>query len=137
MLGIYTLMAQGAKSFCTHPSCGKILPKGQSRCKKHEYKRVLVDSRNDKQDHQSLYDLRRWRRLRAAHISAHPLCASCFKRDRIVEAKVVDHITPHLGNEKIFFDPKNLQSLCFSCHNRKTSKYDGGFGNRKKRRRKT
>lgn len=29
---------------------------------------------------------------------------------------MVDHIKPHRGNELLFFDPTNLQSLCKPCH---------------------
>ncbi|NMA84113.1 MAG: HNH endonuclease [Epulopiscium sp.] len=36
----------------------------------------------------------------------------------------VDHIKPHKGNEDLFYDINNLQSLCKSCHDRKTAKED-------------
>ncbi|MBD2779699.1 HNH endonuclease [Xenorhabdus szentirmaii] len=46
------------------------------------------------------------------------LCQNCLP-ERAVEAKTVDHIKPkaHGGND----DDRNLQSLCWSCHNRKTA----------------
>ena len=31
-------------------------------------------------------------------------------------ANVVDHIKKHGGNERLFFDSTNLQSLCKQCH---------------------
>jgi 5-methylcytosine-specific restriction protein A len=34
---------------------------------------------------------------------------------------VVDHIQPHRGNWARFIDRDNLQSLCKSCHDRKTA----------------
>ncbi|WP_343040029.1 HNH endonuclease signature motif containing protein [Methylocystis heyeri] len=32
-------------------------------------------------------------------------------------ATVVDHITPHKGDIKLFWDRKNWQPLCEPCHN--------------------
>ena len=34
----------------------------------------------------------------------------------IVAACVVDHVTPHRGNEDLFFDYHNTQSLCKAHH---------------------
>lgn len=31
---------------------------------------------------------------------------------------MVDHIVPHKGDEALFFDSGNLQSLCKPCHDR-------------------
>lgn len=31
-------------------------------------------------------------------------------------ATIVDHIKPHKGDEVLFHDPANLQSLCQPCH---------------------
>ena len=42
----------------------------------------------------------------------------------------VDHIVPHRGDARLLYDENNLQSLCKSCHSRKTATEDGGFGNR-------
>jgi len=41
-------------------------------------------------------------------------------------ATVVDHITPHKGDNDLFWDRANWQSLCESCHNRKTAAEDMG-----------
>ncbi|WP_234239756.1 HNH endonuclease [Billgrantia desiderata] len=35
---------------------------------------------------------------------------------RVTPADTVDHIEPHRGDGDKFFDPKNLQSLCATCH---------------------
>ena len=50
----------------------------------------------------------------------NPLCVECLKRGRIAPATVVDHIVPHRGDEKLFWDERNWQALCKACHDRKT-----------------
>lgn len=63
-------------------------------------------------------------------LSRNPLCVHCFKEGRYISAKIVDHIIPHKGDMKLFWDSENHQPLCESCHNKKTAKEDGGFGNK-------
>jgi hypothetical protein len=63
-----------------------------------------------------LYNSARWKRLRAAQLAASPLCAMCVKLGRVNPAGVVDHKRPHRGDEELFFDAANLQSLCKLCH---------------------
>lgn len=43
---------------------------------------------------------------------------------KVVGATVVDHIKPHKGDEKIFFDANNLQSLCKPCHDSHKAKQE-------------
>lgn len=62
-----------------------------------------------------LYDAT-WRRLRAAHLSAEPLCRKCKERGIVRAATVVDHVVPHRGDLTLFRDPLNFASLCTSCH---------------------
>jgi 5-methylcytosine-specific restriction protein A len=42
----------------------------------------------------------------------------------------VDHIVPHKGDMRLFWDPRNHQGLCERCHNSKTAREDGGFGHK-------
>jgi 5-methylcytosine-specific restriction protein A len=62
------------------------------------------------------YKTARWRRLRAWQLRTHYLCRMCQEQDRVTQAKIVDHIRKHNGNEQLFFDPDNLQSLCKPHH---------------------
>jgi 5-methylcytosine-specific restriction protein A len=57
----------------------------------------------------------RWRRERAIYLRLHPLCVMC--RPRAVPARVVDHKVPHRGDQKLFWNHENWQSLCFTHHN--------------------
>ena len=56
-----------------------------------------------------LYDKRRWRRERRAFLMAHPLCRMCEAIGRTSLATVVDHITPHKGDEALFWDHGNWE----------------------------
>lgn len=68
-----------------------------------------------------------WKRLRDQYIAEYPLCAECERHGRVTPAQCVDHIRPiNRGGERL--DPDNLQSLCHTCHSRKTVREDGGFG---------
>ncbi|MGH3850135.1 MAG: HNH endonuclease signature motif containing protein [Pseudonocardiaceae bacterium] len=47
----------------------------------------------------------------------------CKQGGRIVAAELVDHIIPHRGDQKLFWDQmKNWQALCELCHRRKTAR---------------
>ena len=63
-----------------------------------------------------LYSTRAWHRMRARQLRDSPTCAYCAEIGQLTAASVVDHIIPHRGNEALFYDPKNLQSLCKQCH---------------------
>ena len=55
-------------------------------------------------------------------MAEHPLCAECERQGRLTAAGCVDHIIPHEGDYERFWDETNWQSLCASCHARKTRK---------------
>jgi 5-methylcytosine-specific restriction enzyme A len=46
----------------------------------------------------------------------HAACEDHRKRGMAVRAIVVDHKIPHRGDETLFWDPKNHQPLCKTCH---------------------
>jgi len=53
-------------------------------------------------------------------LADHPLCAECRRQGRTTAADVVDHVIPHRGNEDRFWNVRNWQALCKSCHDAKT-----------------
>ena len=61
---------------------------------------------------------RQWEKARAVHLLNHPLCVMCMATGRITPANVVDHIVPHRGDQALFWDRSNWQSLCAEHHNR-------------------
>lgn len=58
------------------------------------------------------YD-REWDIARADYLTRNPLCRRCQ-----APATVVDHIQPHKGNKRLFWNPANWQPLCVPCHSR-------------------
>ena len=63
-----------------------------------------------------LYDTARWKRERVTYLQANPLCRFCEAVSRVTMAAVVDHITPHKGDPKLFWDQANWQGLCATDH---------------------
>ncbi|MES2634034.1 MAG: HNH endonuclease signature motif containing protein [Pseudomonadota bacterium] len=58
----------------------------------------------------------KWQKAREEHLEAHPLCVMCEADGQPTAATVVDHKIPHRGDQKLFWDRKNWQSLCTPCH---------------------
>ena len=65
------------------------------------------------------YGTARWQKVRLAQLAIEPCCRVCTKQGRTTAADTVDHITPvRLGGG--MWDTSNYQSLCKSCHQRKS-----------------
>jgi 5-methylcytosine-specific restriction protein A len=58
----------------------------------------------------------RWQKYRARYLQANPLCVMHQAWGQVVPATVVDHIQPHKGDQKLFWNPANHQALCKHCH---------------------
>jgi 5-methylcytosine-specific restriction protein A len=77
----------------------------------------------------------KWQQARIEYLTANPYCVYCLRKRGITttepleqleqaieqgglptRANVVDHRTPHRGDQKLFWDRKNWQGLCASCH---------------------
>ena len=78
----------------------------------------------------------RWARLRAAQLAKQPYCQCPHHAGKSLRADhpgyggpVVDHVTAHRGDSRLFFDASNLQSMTKQCHDsRKQSEEKGGAG---------
>lgn len=57
-----------------------------------------------------------WRKARDIFLREHPLCVMCQQHGRVTQAQVVDHIQPHQGNQRLFWDATNWQPLCKPHH---------------------
>ena len=109
---------------CPTRGCVNLIGRGQRLCPSClRASRQRVDAAR-RPSSQRGYDVQ-WRKIRKQHLAENPFCAVCNNW-----ASHVDHIVPlSYGGTN---DSSNLQSLCRSCHSKKTAKHDGGFGNRKK-----
>lgn len=53
----------------------------------------------------------KWDKARDTYLKQHPFCVRCGQA-----AAVVDHIVPHRGDQRLFWDKGNWQPLCVNCH---------------------
>lgn len=63
-----------------------------------------------------LYYTNRWKAAKAAQLAREPFCRRRIHGNREVWATVVNHRKAHKGDERLFFDPNNWESLCAPCH---------------------
>jgi 5-methylcytosine-specific restriction protein A len=68
------------------------------------------------EQYRRLYKTAAWRALRLAQLRSQPLCERCLADNVVEPATVVHHREAHKGDEKLFWDPKNLESVCDPCH---------------------
>lgn len=114
-------MAQAPLHECNHMGCHALTT--ERYCDKHKGSRDSYRESASKRGYG-----RRWQVSSKAFLANHPFCVRCLERGIHEPATVVDHITPHKGNQTLFWDKNNWQPLCKSCHDRKTATEDGGFG---------
>lgn len=107
------------------PGCGELCY--DARCKKHGGSKTWRKSARTL-EHKKLYNNRYWVTQRLEHLSENPLCVDCKKNSYDVLAQVVDHIIPHRGDEVLFWDQTNWQSLCKIHHDAKTRRENLEYG---------
>lgn len=131
-------MAMKPRRPCRHPGCCALVPGGY--CEAHKPRDR--DRRGEEaRSWRWMYQTDAWRLdLRPGQLLREPLCRACAQRGLRTPATDVDHIRDHKGDWALFTDRGNLQSLCHSCHSRKTmaemrrkndavrSRYSGGRG---------
>lgn len=66
-----------------------------------------------------MYDTLDWTEYRNKFLQANPKCYCCSER-----AVVVDHIIPHKGDEKKFWESTNFIPLCKKDHDKITGLFD-------------
>ena len=104
---------------CRHPGCPNLVPAGQKYCEEHK----RMHSEEIRSAAARGYNSR-WRRESKKFLQLHPLCEECLRHGIATPATVVDHIVPHRGDQKLFWDKSNWQALCKKCHDRKTGRED-------------
>ena len=114
------------KHACLTQGCPTLVERGKARCSLHDVKHQRENETIRGTAHERGYDSR-WAKARKTFLLSHPLCAECQRQGRVTAARVVDHIVPHQGDQRLFWDQANWQPLCdytstFNCHGAKTSK---------------
>ena len=109
---------------CNQPGCAALT--NDRFCPPHKRARQAKYDRERGSAAARLYGAR-WRKASKAFL-AGKLCKVCEERGIIKLATATDHIIPHRGSRKLFWDRTNWQPLCKTCHDRKTATEDGGFG---------
>jgi 5-methylcytosine-specific restriction protein A len=68
----------------------------------------------------------KWQRARDNYLRLHPLCVMCEAEGRVKVATVVDHRTPHRGDQVLFWDESQWQSLCATHHSSDKQRSENG-----------
>ena len=67
--------------------------------------------------------------MRAQQLARYPYCQCPHHQYQKVLAEVVDHVDPHRGDARRFWNAGNLQSMSKQCHDSmKQSQERGGSG---------
>ena len=104
-------MAVNNTAYCEiHANCGK---NGGNSGKNGNGRKPFASA---KRSSENFYNTSRWRTLRRKHIEKEPYCVRCGSEQDLT----VDHIQNADGNQRLFFNENNLQTLCRTCHNQKT-----------------
>ncbi len=118
-------MPRKPKRPCSYPGCPELTDR--QYCDQHQAKISRAYNKERDPEAGKLYG-RQWQRARKQYLVEHPFCVQCAAEDHLVPATEVDHIVPHKGDRKLFWDKTNWQPLCKPCHSRKTAKEDGRWG---------
>ena len=104
---------------CKHNNCKYLVPHGKQYRDEHAKEHIRDVKSTSEKGYTS-----KWNKARARFLGKHPLCEHCLKKNIYTKAVVVDHVTPHRGDETLFWNENNWQALCKSCHDRKTMTAD-------------
>lgn len=101
---------------CKHPGCPKLT--AGNFCKEHEKQHSREYEKYDRKPEDRKRYGSKWRRIRRAYVTEHPVCEMCLLEHRATPVEEVHHIYPldHGGTNDFI----NLMSLCKSCHSRIT-----------------
>jgi len=94
--------------------CGKVVPadarcacqrqRDKERKARHDQRRPSARARGYTSD---------WQKEAVAYLALHPVCQ---REGCSTPSAVVDHIKPHRGDRRLFWDRRNWQALCRPCH---------------------
>ena len=110
-------MPRRPKKPCSYPGCPN-LTEGRY-CEEHK---AFEPKPYEKKTSNPFYSTKEWKEKRREFLGERPFCVCCGR-----PAEIVDHIVPiRKGGEPL--DDRNLQSLCWSCHSRKSIEDGSRYG---------
>lgn len=117
------------KKPCRQPGCPELT--NDVFCEKHKKENNKIYNQYQRDElSRTFYRTPRWIETRKKKLHLSPFCEECKKVGTMVVGKVVDHIVPiKQGGEP--YDLDNLQTLCWSCHSRKSIEEGSRFGAKK------
>ncbi|MGT2514788.1 HNH endonuclease [Sphingomonas panni] len=81
--------------------------------------RQAYDADRDRQDWRKWYKTKRWQDLRWEVLRRDLFTCQwrgCGRVEADTSQLVADHVRAHRGDAKLFWDDRNLQTLCKPCH---------------------
>lgn len=111
-------MPSRAQRPCKRPGC-KAIAIQRGYCAEHQRTAIRRTYDNGRASAYGRGYGAKWRKLRLVQLAREPYCRHCKDHDRLAVATDVDHIVPRRSGGSDSFE--NLQSLCHSCHSRKTA----------------
>ena len=111
------------KDYCSYPLCVREAIE-ETYC--HVHAPIMLKGKKEKakggwdKDSNKFYNSKRWIAVRNMFRELFPLCQACLRLGKHTPMHAVDHIKP-LKEGGDPFDFTNLESLCESCHNRKSA----------------
>jgi 5-methylcytosine-specific restriction protein A len=109
-----TAVPYKAKKPCASQGCRNLT--GGRYCEEHAKQEAKRYNQYDRDPNSNKRYGRSWARIRAAFLSANPLCERCKRDGRLTPAEMAHHkvrLTDGGTN-----DWNNLQALCQECHSR-------------------
>ena len=116
---------------CRYPGCPHLTGDRSGYCEAHLKQTRRQDDARRGNSNERGYTYR-WQQASKLFLAGNPLCYYCQQKDPpvVTAAVLVDHYIPHRGNYDLFWDRSNWRPSCDECHNIKTAKEDGAFGNK-------
>jgi 5-methylcytosine-specific restriction protein A len=105
---------------CYEPGCALVALPGKPRCPAHQRAYYRQDNASRDPALTAFYNSTEWKGFRAAYRAEHPWCQTCEREGRETLAQQVDHLIPVRQRPDLALDEGNVQSLCASCHSRRT-----------------
>lgn len=115
---------------CGHPGCHTLTR--ENYCDKHKQLHIRSQKEFERESPTKRGYNYKWTKARKVFLAQHPVCEcpECKASGHPLPANVVDHIIPHRGNQNLFWDENNWQAMNKRCHDKKTARENGGFGNK-------